>query len=143
MAKGVDFELTGLVGLKAALQDAADAVRAAVARVNQNTAFAIQNRARANAPRQRGDLINAISVVGKGLTWRVGLLDVTLASRGGRNSAHLHPSVYGRFIEYGSVNYQRHPFMGPAVDAERGRYDERLDAAARGLTSTFASGQAA
>ena len=137
MTRGVSFELTGFVGLKAALDHAGADIRAAVGRVNQDTAFAIMNRARANAPRNRGDLIAAISVAGKNLTWRVGILDVTLSSRGGRNSAHLHPSVYGRFIEYGTVNYTRHPFMGPAVDAERGRYDERVAEAARGLTATF------
>lgn len=138
MTRGVSFEVTGLVGLKAALDQAGADVRAAVARVNRDTAFAIMNRARANAPRNRGDLIGAISVAGKDLVWRVGILDVTLSSRGGRNSAHLHPSVYGRFIEYGTVNYPRHPFMGPAVDAERGRYDDRIEAAARNLTASFA-----
>lgn len=137
MTRGVSYEMTGQVGLKAALDNAAASVRAAVARVNQETAFAVMNRARANAPRNRGDLIAAISVSGKDLVWKVGILDVTLSSRGGRNSAHLHPSVYGRFIEYGTVNYPAHPFMGPAVDAERGRYETRLDAAARGLTTTF------
>lgn len=140
MARGVSYELTGLVGLKAALVEASDAIRTAVARVNRDTAFAIMARAKANAPRQRGDLVNAISVAGSKMTWRVGLLDVTLSSRGGRNSAHLHPSVYGRFIEYGTVHYPRHPFMMPAVDAERGRYDERLAEAARGLTSTLGQG---
>ncbi len=135
-ARGVSFELTGFVGFKAVLEHAADDVRAAVAKVNQETAYAIQARARANAPRDRGDLINSISVVGKGLTWRVGLADARLP-RGGRNSAHLNPAVYGRFIEYGTVNYPRHPFMGPAVDAEQGRYETRLATAARGLSSTL------
>jgi HK97 gp10 family phage protein len=137
MARGVSYELTGLRDLTAVLDRASATIRAAIVTVQRETAFAIADRARRNAPRDRGDLIHAISAQGKDLNWRVGVLDVRLSSRGGRNSAHLNPSVYGTFIEYGTVNYPRHPFMGPAVDAERRRYEERLNTAARGLTTAF------
>lgn len=141
MAKGVSFELTGLRDLQSLLENASAQTRAAVAKVNEDTAYAVQARARANAPKDRGDLARAIQVSGKGMTWRVGLQDARISSRGGRNSAHLNPSVYGVWIEYGTRYYSKHPFMRPAADAEQARYETRVDAAARGLTSTF--GQAA
>lgn len=135
MARGVSFELTGLRNLTDVLERATKEVRSAIAKVNQQTAFAIRDRARANAPRDRGDLINSIAVSGKDLNWRVGIVDNRIESRGGRNSAHLNPSVYGRFIEYGTINYPKHPFMEPAVDAERQRYETRLADAARQIES--------
>lgn len=137
MARGVSYQLTGLRDLTAVLERASVEVRTAVERVNRDTAYAIRDRAKGYAPRDKGDLIASISVDGKGMNWRVGLRDARIPSRGGHNSAHLNPSVYGTFIEYGTKNYPRHPFMRPAVDAERGRYEERLNAAARGLTTTL------
>lgn len=136
MARGVSYTMTGLRDLTAVLERAGAEVRAAVARVNRETAYAIKGSARRYAPRDRGDLINAIAVSGKDLNWRVGISDITLTFRG-RNTAHQHPSVYGRFIEYGTINYPRHPFMRPAVDGEQSRYEERLNAAARGLETTL------
>jgi hypothetical protein len=129
---GVTFELRGLRDLQGVLERASEVVRTSIARVNQDTAFAIQRLARGYAPRDRGDLINSIAVQGRDLTWRVGVLDVSIPSRGGRNAAHLNPSVYGVWYEYGFVHrkIQKRPFMGPAVDAERPRYDARIAQAA-------------
>jgi hypothetical protein len=136
--RGVSFELTGVRGLEAALEKMSAAARAQVGRLNRDTAFAIQTRARANAPRDRGDLIAAIAVQGKDLNWRVGVLDVRLPTRGGDNSAHLNPYVYGVWYEYGFVTrrIERHPFMGPAVASEEQRHLERVAQAARNIESS-------
>lgn len=139
MARGFSFELTGIRNLQAALERASQSVRAKVAAINEETARAIQARARANAPRDRGDLVRSIEVRGAGLNWRVGVVDARIPSRGGTNSAHLNPAVYGVWYEFGFVTRKiaAHPFMRPAVDAERQRYENRLREATRNIESAM------
>ena len=125
------FTLTGARGFETALARAGEEAKRQVERVNRETAFAVRARAESFAPKDRGDLARNISAQGKGMNWRVGVLDVELPSRGGRNTAHLNPSVYGVWYEYGFVTRKiaKHPFMRPAVDAEEGQYQSRLQSA--------------
>jgi hypothetical protein len=129
------FSLQGFLGLQAVLAKCPDIVRLEVGAACHQTALAIQRRAVANAPKDRGDLARSIQIAGSKMNWRVGLVDQDLPLRGGRNSAHRNPSVYGVWYEYGfkTRNIARHPFMGPAANAERERHEERLRDAASGI----------
>lgn len=122
------YELKGVHGLEAALERAGDEVRKQVEIASRNTCIAIVAQAKALAPRDRGDLIASISFQGKGLTWRVGILDHSIPSRGGSNPAHLNPWVYGVWYEYGFVtrNIAARPFIGPAARAEEGAHEQRI-----------------
>lgn len=128
---GALYELTGTRELEQALARASATVRARAAAASQETARAIARRARTGAPRDRGDLQANITFEGKGLSWRVGIADVSLPSRGGSNSAHQNPWVYGVWYEYGFVtrNIPTTPFMRPAADQEDAPHVARMEAA--------------
>lgn len=125
------YELQGMRGFEAALEKASAAVRREVELANRETAYAIQRRAKSLAPRDRGDLIANIAVQGKGYNWQIGLLDVSLPSRGGSNTAHLNPWVYGIWYEFGfrTRKIAAHPFMKPAAAAEQPVHEARLQRA--------------
>lgn len=131
MAFGALYELQGMRGLEAALEKASASVRRGVELANRDTAYAIQRRAKSFAPRDKGDLIANIAVQGKGYNWRIGILDVSLPSRGGTNTAHLNPWVYGVWYEFGfrTRKIAAHPFMKPAVAVETPAHEARLQAA--------------
>lgn len=128
------FTLNGLQGFTADLEHIGESlvVRASIA--IEVTANRVQSRAQVLAPHDRGDLAATIKTAGQGLTRFVGLEDVDLPSRGGRNRAHRNPSVYGVWYEYGfkTRNIPAHPFMGPARDAEEAGHIERLIDAVNG-----------
>jgi hypothetical protein len=125
------FTLDGVRGLERALERGGEALKSRVGVACEQTARNVQQAAQRFAPRDRGDLIRAIKVAGKGLNWRVGVEDVTLTSRGGKNSAHQNPSVYGVWYELGFVtrNIHAHPFMKPAADGEERAHVERTEQA--------------
>jgi hypothetical protein len=127
--RGVTFDVLGLSDLRVAVDALRDDVQAQLADVLEDTAAAIQARARTYAPRDRGDLARVIRYTGKGLNWRVGLSDERVASRGTKNSAHQHPYVYGIWFELGFVSRHiaRHPFMEPAVNQEEPLHNARVD----------------
>lgn len=129
-ASFVEFQLVGARGFESALEQASAEVRRSCERVCQDTAFRVMHRAKALAPRDKGDLQRVIAVKGKGLNWRVGLLDVAYPSRGG-DTAHQHPWVYGVWYEYGFVTkrIQARPFMRPAAEAEADGHLEALSQA--------------
>lgn len=130
MARGVHFELIGLSDLTRSLDSLRDGVKAQLADALDDTAQAIQVRARINVPRDTSDLARAIQVGGRGLSRRVGLDDAAVGSRGG-DTAHQHPWVYGMFVEFGLrvKHFAAHPFMGPAVDAETPQHNARVEKA--------------
>lgn len=145
MALGVQWSLEGGRALQSILEKATPLLRQQIGRANRETASAIQSRAQSNAPRRTGDLANNISSQPLGRTgtgWSVGVLDVIIPSRGGRNSAHLNPSVYGVWYEFGFVTRKiaAHPFMRPAVDAERPAWDARMTAVAQALEQQLGAG---
>jgi hypothetical protein len=129
----VTYTLTGLKDLRDVFGKIPAALEGPIGKVNRDTAGAIQARARSLAPHDKGDLIRQIAAASNdGITWRVGILDTTL-SRGGKNSAHQHPSVYGVWYEYGFVHRKiaAHPFMRPAAKAEETQYQQRIDRVAQ------------
>lgn len=128
--RGVTFDVIGLGAFVGDLDTLRDDVRAGLAHVHGETAADVRDQAKANAPRDRGDLANAIAAQGRGLNWRVGILDQRIPERGGTNSAHLNPWVYGVWYELGFVTKKiaAHPFMGPAVDAVEPLHARKVDA---------------
>lgn len=127
------FALDGLKRLQDVFSQIPSVIQKPLHRLERDTALSIRARAQAGAPRDRGDLVNAISAQPSGQSWIVGLLDTTIASRGGRNSAHLHPSVYGVWYEFGFVTRKinKHSFMRPAAEAEQPKFEAGVDALAR------------
>lgn len=131
------YVLVGAGAFAEDLQAASRDVQVAAARVVRDTAQAIASRARAAAPRDRGDLQATIGADGRGLTYRVGIRDVTIPSRGG-TSAHQTPWVYGVWYEYGFTTRRipTRPFMRPAADAEDEPFTERMSALLRDAVRT-------
>jgi bacteriophage HK97-gp10 putative tail-component len=133
------YTVPNLRDFTARLEVASKEIRDRVGKASQQTAINVKNRAVLGAPRDKGDLANNIAVQGKGLNWRVGVLDVSLPSRGGNNSAHQHPWVYGIWYEFGFTtrNIRRHAFMEPAATAEESahiqRVSEALDSSLKGV----------
>lgn len=133
------FTVTGVRGLQQALERGGDTLRTRVSAAVEQTARQVQRSAQARAPRDKGDLIRAIQVAGKGLNWRVGIDNVTLALRGG-TSAHQHPSIYGVWYELGFItrNIQAQPFMKPAAESEESahvaRTEQAINAAVGGIS---------
>jgi hypothetical protein len=127
------FKLDGARGLQDALERGGENIKARVSRACEQTARNVQREARAHAPHDKYDLWRAIQVSGKGLSWRVGLDNVTLTMRGG-NSAHQNPSVYGVWYEYGfkTKDIDAVPYMKPAADSEEQAHVERTEAAING-----------
>lgn len=133
MAKAT-FELIGLSTFVRDIQALAPEVRDRVAPVVERTARQIERDAQARAPRREGDLAASIEAQGRGLSWRVGIVDRDISARGGRNTAHRNPSVYGVWYEFGFLTrrIRAHPFMGPARDAADATYEQELARAVDG-----------
>lgn len=130
-ARGVIFEIQGLPGFKAALERAADQLRANVAAAMQETAVAVRGHARELVDVEEGDLREHIVAEGKNLNWRVGIDDgvVTTRRQSGRDRIHQRPFIYGAILERGNRNQNAKPFMRPAADAEEARFLARIEQA--------------
>ena len=109
----------GAIGVGRDLAALRDDVRQGLESLVAQSAVRVQQRAQARAPRDRGDLIRAIEARGRGLSWRVGITDASIPSRGGDHS-HQNPYVYGVWYELGfqTRGIPAHPYMRPAADAE-------------------------
>ena len=132
---GALFTLDGLNRLTDVLGQIPALIQKPLQRLERDTAFSIQAKARAGAPRDRGDLANAINAQQSGQSWIVGLVDASIPSRGGRNSAHLNPSVYGVWYEFGFTHRKiaRHAFMLPAAQAAQPEFEAGVDQLARDI----------
>ena len=130
MARGATFAVIGAVGLGRDLAAVRDDVRQGLEQIVEARALGVQSRAQARAPRDKGDLIAAIQAKGRGLSWRVGIVDRTIPGRGGHNTAHLNPWVYGVWYELGFVTRQipAQPYMRPAADEEDALFQRDVDA---------------
>jgi hypothetical protein len=126
---GVTFEVLGVRDLGVDLDGLRDEIRTGLGDVMRETALSIRDNAAFHAPRDRGDLADAIQAQGKGLSWRVGIVDERIESRGGTNSAHLNPAVYGVWYEVGFISrhIRRHRFMGPAVEHQEPIFNAAVD----------------
>ena len=124
------YSLQGARGIQDLIERASKAMQADLERACRDTAFAVRRKARSNAEviRDRGDLIASIEADGKGTSWRVGLVDRRIPSRGGRDSAHLNPSIYGVWYELGFVTRRiaASPFVNPAAESEAQAHEDRI-----------------
>lgn len=118
------------------LKTAAPEVLKAVGIENRNTAFAMRARARANLRASghvdTGDLLEAITVDGNGLRWRVGLDDrrgYRSGVRRGADIAHQYPWVRGIWYEKGFLtkHIPTTPYMAPAFESEEPGYQARQE----------------
>lgn len=127
--KGVFYELQGFVGFKAALQQAADEVKARVSLAMQETAEAVRDHARGSVSVDDGDLRRSIIATSRSgkldLTWSAGISDDVFASRGG-DRVHQRPFIYGAILERGDRTHAAKPFMRPAADVEFARFASRI-----------------
>lgn len=123
------FQLIGLATFVRDIEALPSRVRQRLEPVVERTARRVQTHAQALAPRREGDLASAIEAQGRGLKWRVGIVDRDIPARGGNNRAHRNPSVYGVWYEFGFVfrKINKHPFMGPASEAAQGPYEAECE----------------
>lgn len=119
------YELIGLASFVKDIEGLPTVMRQKLEPVVERTAHRVATHAQALAPRREGDLASAIEAQGRGLKWRVGIVDRDIPARGGQNRAHRNPSVYGVWYELGFVTRKigKHPYMQPAVDAASGPYE--------------------
>jgi hypothetical protein len=129
------FQLIGLASFVKDIDVYPSAIRTKLEAVTARAAHRLAAHAQALAPRREGDLANAIEAQGRGSKWRVGLVDRDIPARGGRNSAHRNPSVYGVWYEYGFVTrkIKKHPFMGQASEAAGAAYEAECERVVAGV----------
>jgi HK97 gp10 family phage protein len=131
MSKAI-ARIDGLDELRRALKATPKAARRRLRDMLETSAEAVAASSRENVRRREGDLYRAITVGGRGLTWRAGIEKGPVGSRTGARS-HTDPSVYGQFVEYGTSRTQARPFMKPAAEGESNRIESRLRALASAL----------
>lgn len=131
--------VTGLPEMLKAFNDAPKFVLTFLKTSNLTTAQLIRARARMAVRKRSGDLEKAIDFTGKGMELRVGIVDADVESRGGRNSAHRNPSVYGAWSEFGRKGQKAHPFLRPAADGQRADHSNRTIQAVRAAIARLSS----
>lgn len=124
------ISLQGVRGIQDLVERATTETKRGLERACRATANAVAARAKQGAPKDRDDLAASIVTDGKGTAFRVGLVDRNIPSRGGNNAAHLNPSVYGVWYEFGfnTRKIARHEFMYPAAEAEQDAHEQRIGA---------------
>lgn len=135
--RGVDFSLLGLTSFTGDLDALRDDVRDRLEAVIVDTQDRIVRGALQRVPRREGDLANAIQKAGTGLSRSVGLADQAVPQRGGTNTAHRNPWVYGQWVENGLKNRDMLPqrFMGPAADEVEPGHLEQVESVLNGVLS--------
>lgn len=126
------LQILGLDGLRRALREVPKIAKQELARMLIHSTSAVYVRAIANAPRERGDLIDAIGETGVGLKRRVGIKREAISGRGGPRS-HQDPAIYAVYQERGTSKQPARPFMRPAADEETARFPGRVQGVARFL----------
>lgn len=107
---------------------------------NLTTAQLIRARARMAVQKDRRDLEQAIEIVATGKEFKVGILDRDVASRGGTNSAHRNPAVYGAWSEFGRPGQRPQPFLRPSADGQRRDHGNRTIAALKSAERKLSAG---
>ena len=120
----------GLDALRKALVATPKATRRLLRDMLEASAKDVAKLGRQHAPHDRGDLQNAITVLGRGLTWRAGIQRGSVGGRRGHRT-DLDPSIYGQFVEFGTSDTTAHPFMKPAAEGESTQIPGRLRRVAR------------
>ena len=130
MPDAVKLELLGADLFRQAAKAIPGVLRQELAKAVHETVQQVRQAAIARAPRDRGDLQRNIILVGMStsLTQRVGIRDVDISSRGGKNSFHRNPGVYGAIaVEHGTKKMTAQPFLKPALEAAQPWYVAALN----------------
>jgi HK97 gp10 family phage protein len=121
----IKIELAGLQGVEEALAQAGPklakrAVRKALKAGGEIFVEAAKQRApvaqRGTPQRRPGELRDSITMTTK-LSPREESGTVHVGAEYKKSEGEQSPGVYGRFVEFGSVHNQPHPFLRPAFDA--------------------------
>jgi HK97 gp10 family phage protein len=127
--------VTGAKALKASFKALPKELRELVGSVNQTTAFAIAQSARARVPVRHGFLKQHIDTAFSKATGfaKVGVKKgrVAVAGRGGsaltsKGAKVVSPVRYAHLVERGTVKQKAQPFMGPAARAEGPAHVQRI-----------------
>jgi HK97 gp10 family phage protein len=117
----VTATLEGFEATKRAIAAVPEAAKALAADAIAKSTFAVEQAARARAPRGlTGRLRAAITSKSTGTAGRVGIAPGF--GIGGRPG----PEVYWRFVEYGTVRMPARPMFRPAAEQERDPFIRRM-----------------
>lgn len=110
----VTVRIDGIARLRQRLDDVGPQILEALARAVKESAEAVRDETRRSVPVASGHLRDTVRIVYEdgGLAAKIGWHDPT--------------SYYARFIEHGTRRTPAQPSLGPALEAERGRYVRRL-----------------
>lgn len=135
--------LEGFEPLQAALRRLPELVASMSADAVQRSSFAIAQHAKARVPVRSGALKRNITATTRvstsrtrGLTGAVGL-----SAEPGSGSRGKPPTVYWRFVEFGTVHHPAQPFFRPAADEESSVFVQRIRAIGQQLERDFSSGR--
>lgn len=135
----VTTRIDGLDGLAASLRAAPRATRKLLRGLLRDSAGRVAAQAKTNAPRDRGDLQNAITVAGRGLSWRAGIASGPAPGRTGSRT-HVDPAIYGTLVHNGSSRTAARPFMRAPAQAEEARLGQELRSVAAQLAAMTKAG---
>jgi HK97 gp10 family phage protein len=130
MPNTIKLELLGADLFRAAAKAIPGVLRQELAKAVHETVQMVRQSAIARAPRDRGDLKANIVLIGKStaLTQRVGVRDIDIAARGGKNTFHRNPGVYGAIaVEHGTKYMRAQAFLLPALTAAQPWYLAALE----------------
>lgn len=138
MSTRFTVDVQGMRQAAAAFRGLPDVAQARLGQAVETTAFQIVQRARANARRRSGTLADALDYAFNAKTGfaKVGVAQVT-GDLGER------PTHYAHLVEFGHGGPHAagpHPFMIPAVEAERTSFLQRCQAAGPAMERDLASG---
>jgi HK97 gp10 family phage protein len=142
MPNTIKLDLLGADLYRAAAKAIPGVLRQELAKAVHETAQMVRQSAIARAPRDRGDLKANILLVGKStsLTQRVGVRDIDIPARGGKNSFHRNPGVYGAIgVEYGTKKMSARPFLQSALAAAQPWYVAALERRRATIESALAA----
>lgn len=128
--------LEGFEATKRAIAAAPVAAKALAADAVAASTFAVEQGARALAPRGlTGRLKAAITSKASATTGRIGI------APGFGIGTGTGPEVYWRFVEFGTVHLPARPFFRPASEAERDNFIRRMEQIGPRLERDLSSGR--
>jgi len=114
----VSFSVTAdTTALRKAFSEAAVAISQGLEDGVAESAHALRDDAKRNAPVETGKLRDGIAAHVEGLKAEVAVFDLD--------------AYYSQFVEFGTSKQPAQPFMLPAVEAERKRFVKRLNKAVK------------
>jgi HK97 gp10 family phage protein len=115
MADGANFDSTEVKLLAEALVSGAGGVGAKAAKVLRSSALAVERDAKAVVPVDTGFLKGSITT------------DIEADGRFMSMSAEIGPTAnYGGYVEYGTSRMSPQPYMGPALDKNKDKFERGI-----------------